>query len=69
MASWTTRQRSDLKPCPFCGTAAIEQGKMAESDTATHWRIQCGNPFCEMECRTNIQASISSAERIWQERQ
>lgn len=66
--SWTTRQRDDLKTCPFCGTKAIEQGRMAESDTATQWRIQCGNPFCEALCQTKVFASISAAERVWQER-
>ncbi len=65
---WSTQQRDDLDTCPFCDTAAIEQGRMAESDTATQWRIQCGNPFCAMECRTNICASIEDAARIWQER-
>lgn len=67
-ASWTAVQRNDLKPCPFCGTRVIEQGRMAESSTATQWRIQCGNPFCAVVCRTNICASLADAERIWQER-
>lgn len=65
---WSTLQRDDLKTCPFCGTKAIEQARMAESDTSTQWRIQCGNPFCPTVCRTCICASISSAEQIWQER-
>jgi hypothetical protein len=68
-SSWTAQQRDDLKPCPFCGTAAIEQARMADvSDTATQWRISCGNPFCEMECRTQICAGRAQAEGIWQER-
>ena len=66
---WTNRQRNDLLPCPFCGTAAIEQGRMAESATATQWRINCGNPFCSTECRTNVFASITQAEEAWQERE
>jgi hypothetical protein len=68
VGKWTTVQRNELKPCPFCGTKAIEQGRMAESDTATQWRIQCGNPFCEAVCQTNVCASLSQAEAIWQER-
>jgi len=65
---WTTKQRDDLTTCPFCATAAIEQGRMAESDTTTQWRIQCGNPFCEVVCQTRIFAALSDAERAWQER-
>lgn len=64
----TTQQRDDLKRCPFCGTNAIEQGWMAESDTATQWRIQCGNPFCEITCQTHVFAALKDAERVWQER-
>lgn len=66
--TWSTAQRDDLNPCPFCGTKAIEQARMADSDTATQWQIQCGNPFCEVICRTHICAALSDAERIWQER-
>lgn len=65
---WSTQQRNDLATCPFCGTAAIEQGRMAESDTATQWRIQCGNPFCEVVCQTYVFAALSDAERAWQDR-
>ncbi len=65
---WSTAQRDDLKPCPFCGTAAIEQGRISKSDTATQWRIQCGNPFCEIVCQTNIFAARNQAEKAWQER-
>lgn len=66
--NWSTAQRDDLKPCPFCGTKAIEQGRLAESDTATQWRIQCGNPFCEAVCQTRVFAALSDAERVWQDR-
>ena len=67
---WTTQQRDDLKHCPFCGTKAIEQARMAEnSDTATQWRIQCGNPFCSLTCQTTICAALSDAERFWEERE
>ena len=66
--NWTTAQRNDLKSCPFCGTKAIEQGRTADSDTATQWRIQCGNPFCQVDCKTHIFASLSQAENAWQER-
>lgn len=66
--SWTTVQRDDLKVCPFCGTAAIEQGRMSGNDTATEWRIQCGNPFCSLICQTHIFASLSQAVATWEER-
>lgn len=69
MPPWTTQQRDDLKPCPFCGTRAIEQGRMSESATATQWRIQCGNPFCQMVCQTQIFAARENAERVWEDRQ
>ncbi len=65
---WTTQQRNDLHECPFCGTKAIEQGRLAESDTVTQWRIQCGNPFCEIICQTHIFAALKDAERAWQDR-
>jgi hypothetical protein len=68
-AEWTTAQRDDLRRCPFCGTQAIEQARTAENSTATQWRIQCGNPFCQMVCQTHIFAAKSQAESIWQERQ
>lgn len=59
----STTQRDDLKRCPFCGTAAIEQ------NTARGWRIQCGNPFCDMTCKTHIFFSLSQAEDAWQTRE
>jgi hypothetical protein len=65
---WTTQQRDDLKSCPFCGTSAIEQARLADNLTATQWRIQCGNPFCECICQSNICASLPDTERAWQER-
>ncbi len=68
-ADWITKQRGDLKTCPFCGTAAIEQGREAESDTGMQWRIQCGNPFCELVCQTHVFAALPDAERAWQERE
>lgn len=69
MPEWTTVQRNDLKPCPFCGTKAIEQGRTSDiSESATQWRIQCGNPFCEVVCQTQVFAGLSNAERAWQER-
>ena len=66
---FTTSQRGDLKPCPFCGTKAIEQARMANNSTATQWRIQCGNPFCEITCQTKLFAARSQAEKAWQERE
>ncbi len=63
-----TRQRDDLKPCPFCGTKAIQQGRLADNSTQQQWRIQCGNPFCTVQCVTNVCASITNAEDFWQER-
>ncbi len=69
MSDWTSQQRDDLKPCPFCDTAAIEQGRTtAESSTAVQWRIQCGNPFCLMECRTHLFAALRDAVKAWEER-
>ena len=69
MQPWTSKQRDDLKPCPFCGTAAIEQGREADNGLGLQWRINCGNPFCELECRTIICAALSDAEEFWQTRE
>jgi len=69
MSAWTTQQRDDLKPCPFCATRVIEQGRMSDSDTSTQWRIECGNPYCETDCRTWIFASLSQAEEAWERRE
>lgn len=63
-----TKQRNDLKVCPFCGTKAIEQARLADNTTDMHWRISCGNPFCELDCATKIFAAKADAERVWQER-
>lgn len=68
MSDTTTFQRDDLKPCPFCGTAAIEKGKAADSQTGLCWWILCGNPFCTLKCETHPMASRSQAEAAWQER-
>ncbi len=65
-SEWTTAQRDDLEPCPFCGTKAIERARMADSDTATQWEIQCGNPFCDLVCKTHICAGKEQAEKAWQ---
>jgi hypothetical protein len=67
---WTgTHQRDDLKKCPFCATPAVQQVRLAESDTEVQYRIACGNPFCEAEPATPPRPWLSSAECIWNERQ
>lgn len=66
--SKSSAQRDDLKPCPFCGTKSLETARMANNSTSFVWFIQCGNPFCEMTCRTHDCAALSDAERIWEER-
>jgi hypothetical protein len=69
MSEWAhTRQRNDLKICPFCGTAAIEQARLADNTTMMHWRISCGNPFCNLQCATNVCADKLNAEHFWEER-
>ena len=57
-----TKQRDELKPCPFCATAAIEQGKLADNSTDMHFRISCGNPFCSLDCATHTFAALKDAE-------
>jgi hypothetical protein len=70
MADWTgTKQRDDLKPCPFCGTKAVQQVKLAESDTDVNYRIGCGNSFCDVEPNTQPQAALHNAEIAWQSRE
>jgi len=69
MTKWAgTRQRDDLKTCPFCGTKAIHQIRLADSDTDMQHRILCGNPFCYMEVRTPPCASEHYAVDLWEER-
>lgn len=63
-----TQQRDDLKPCPFCGTRAVSQGRLADNSTEQQWRIMCGNPFCTMQCMTHTCASFSDAVRNWESR-
>lgn len=69
-AKWFgTKQRDDLKPCPFCGTAAVQQVRLADhSETEMNWRIGCGNSFCLVEPNTPPNASLSMAETAWNDR-
>jgi hypothetical protein len=65
MTDWKTlMQRDDLKACPFCNTRAIQQINAAK----IQHRISCGNPFCELDCRTQPFADVDSAVAAWQER-
>lgn len=68
VSKWTSAQRDDLKHCPFCGTAAIEQAREADNGVGLLWRINCGNPFCNVDCKTHDCASKENAETYWQER-
>jgi hypothetical protein len=63
-----TAQRDELKPCPFCGTKAISQGRLANNWTEEQWRIQCGNPFCLVMCVTQTFALFDDAVRAWESR-
>lgn len=63
-----TKQRADLKRCPFCDTAAVQQVRLADSDTDMQFRIGCGNPFCFVEPNTPPNAGLRNAEAAWQDR-
>jgi hypothetical protein len=66
---WTgTKERRDLKTCPFCDTIPVQQVRLAESDTNMQFRIGCGNPFCFVEPNTPPSAALSNAETAWQDR-
>jgi hypothetical protein len=66
---WTgTKQRDDLKNCPFCDTAAVQQVRLADNSTDMQWRIGCGNPFCLVEPNTPPFAALKDAEWAWQDR-
>jgi hypothetical protein len=64
-----TKQRDDLKRCPWCQTAAVQQVRLANSATEMQFRIGCGNPFCGVEPNTPPHAALGGAEHAWQERQ
>jgi len=67
---WTgTKQRNDLKRCPFCQTSAVQQVRLADSDTNMQFRIGCGNSFCHVEPNTPPFASLPDAEWAWQDRE
>ncbi len=63
-----TKQRDDLKTCPFCGTKAVQQVRLADSDTEMNWRVGCGNAFCAVEPNTPPYAALADAEGAWQGR-
>jgi hypothetical protein len=63
-----TRQRNDLKTCPFCATKALQQVRLADSKTDTQYRIICGNAFCMVGPRTPPSAALKDAEWAWEDR-
>jgi hypothetical protein len=66
---WTgTKQRNDLKRCPFCDTQAVQQVRLADSDTDMQFRIGCGNVCCFVCPNTPPFAALKDAEWAWQER-
>lgn len=67
--SWTgTKQRDDLKTCPFCNTRAVQQVRLADNTTSMQFRIGCGNSFCLVEPNTPPLAALKDAEWAWQDR-
>ena len=68
-----TIQRDDLKRCPFCGTSAIQKvinmGIPEDTEAGKRYLIGCGNPFCNLDCRTKPAASLTYVEGIWQDRE
>lgn len=67
--NWTgTKQRDDLKTCPFCDTKSVQQVRLADSDTDMQFRIGCGNVACFVEPNTPPFAALEDAEWAWQER-
>jgi len=64
-----TKQRDDLKTCPFCDTKAVQQVRLSEiSETDMQFRIGCGNSFCHVEPNTPAFAALKDAEWAWQDR-
>lgn len=69
MQKWTgTKQRDDLKRCPFCATKAVQQVRLADNTTNVQYRIGCGNPHCLVEPNTPPSAGLKDAEWMWQDR-
>ncbi len=67
---WTgTKQRDDLKGCPFCNTPAVQQVRLASSHTGMQFRVGCGNPFCLVVPNTPAYASLDGAEWAWGNRE
>lgn len=63
-----TKQRDDLKRCPWCGTQAVQQVRLADNETDMQFRIGCGNSFCAVAPNTQPFAALEDAECAWQER-
>jgi hypothetical protein len=64
-----TKQRDDLKTCPFCDTKAVQQVRLSDvSKTQMQFRIGCGNPCCFIYPTSQPFTVLRDAEWAWQER-
>ena len=61
--------RGGLKPCPFCGSAAVVTTHPAAGNT-TVYRVACSNRFssCPVNLRTHHHVPAENAERAWNQR-
>ena len=65
----TALAKMRLKPCPFCGTAAVHNRRPhKDSYNGTQHKIICGNPFCHLNCDTGWIADMQYATELWNER-
>lgn len=55
---------NELKLCPFCGGEA----KVWMNRDGEHYRVACGNIYCDMSPSTDWCKSVASAAGIWNNR-
>ena len=55
---------NELKLCPFCGGEA----KVWTNRDGEHYRVACGNVYCDMSPSTDWCKSVALAAGIWNKR-
>ena len=56
----------ELKPCPFCGGAAIMREN--KNSYVPRFYVRCGNNDCQMLCATCNRETEEEAAEVWNQR-